>query len=113
MVSVADPLPFSTCSVEDKDVARRAPAEVESWRKTHQVQTFGKDIPKPVTTFEEAGLPEYVLAEIRKAGFSNPSPIQSQAWPMALSGRDLVGVSATGSGKTIAFSLPAMIHINA
>ncbi|ORY76297.1 P-loop containing nucleoside triphosphate hydrolase protein [Leucosporidium creatinivorum] len=36
-----------------------------------------------------------------------------QSWPMALSGRDLVAVSATGSGKTISFALPAMIHINA
>jgi ATP-dependent RNA helicase DDX5/DBP2 len=70
-------------------------------------------VPRPVQSFFEAGFPDYILSEIKKAGFKEPSAIQCQAWPMALSGRDLVGVSATGSGKTIAFALPAMIHINA
>ena len=70
-------------------------------------------MPKPVTSFAEAGFPDYIMTEIRKAGFSEPSAIQCQAWPMALSGRDMVAISATGSGKTIGFALPAMIHINA
>ena len=81
---------------------------------THaQIQIFGRNIPKPVESFEEANWPDYIQAEIRRAGFEKPSPIQCQAWPMASSGRDLVAISATGSGKTIAFALPAMIHINA
>merc|ERR1711871_1924325 len=42
-----------------------------------------------------------------------PSPIQAQGWPMALLGRDMIGISRTGSGKTLAFLLPGMIHINA
>jgi ATP-dependent RNA helicase DDX5/DBP2 len=100
-------------SNEDKAVRARTDAEVNEWRKKKEVSVFGRDVPRPVTSFFEAGLPDYVLSEIRKAGFSEPSAIQCQAWPMALSGRDLVGVSATGSGKTIAFALPAMIHINA
>lgn len=58
-------------------------------------------------------MPEYVLKEVLKQGFTQPSPIQSQGWPMALLGRDMIGISATGSGKTLAFLLPAMIHINA
>lgn len=56
---------------------------------------------------------EYVLAEVRKAGFGEPTPIQSQGWPMALLGRDLVGLAETGSGKTLAYLLPAIVHINA
>jgi ATP-dependent RNA helicase DDX5/DBP2 len=44
-------------------------------------------------------MPEYVLSEVLKCGFSKPTPIQSQGWPMALKGRNMVGVSATGSGK--------------
>ena len=70
-------------------------------------------MPKPVSTFEEAGFPEYILSTIRAQGFKAPSPIQCQAWPMALSGRDVVAIAQTGSGKTIAFALPAMLHINA
>jgi len=45
--------------------------------------------------------------------FTSPSPIQSQCLPIALSGRDMVGIAATGSGKTIAFGLPCLMHIQA
>jgi ATP-dependent RNA helicase DDX5/DBP2 len=54
-----------------------------------------------------------VLAEITRAGFKEPSPIQAQGWPMALLGRDLVGIAETGSGKTLAYLLPGVVHINA
>lgn len=55
----------------------------------------------------------YVLSEVHRAGFREPTPIQSQGWPMALLGRDLVGLAETGSGKTLAYLLPAIVHINA
>jgi ATP-dependent RNA helicase DDX5/DBP2 len=54
-----------------------------------------------------------VLQEITKAGFVEPTPIQSQGWPMALRGRDLIGIAETGSGKTLAYLLPAIVHVNA
>jgi len=53
------------------------------------------------------------LSEINQLGFKTPTPIQAQGWPMALSGRDLVGIAETGSGKTMAYVLPAIVHINA
>lgn len=53
------------------------------------------------------------MSEIRALGFPAPTSIQCQAWPMALSGRDMVAIAETGSGKTISFALPAMVHINA
>jgi hypothetical protein len=58
-------------------------------------------------------LTEYVLAEVLKAGFKEPTPIQAQGWPMALLGRDLIGLAETGSGKTLAYLLPSIVHINA
>ena len=58
-------------------------------------------------------LAEYVLTEVKKAGFTEPTPIQAQGWPMALLGRDLVGLAETGSGKTLSYLLPAVVHINA
>jgi len=70
-------------------------------------------VPRPVTSFEEIGFPEYLMTSIRAQGFDAPTPIQCQAWPMALSGRDVVAIAQTGSGKTISFALPAMLHINA
>lgn len=57
--------------------------------------------------------PEYVMQEIERAGFVEPTPIQAQGWPMALKGRDLIGIAETGSGKTLAYLLPAIIHVNA
>lgn len=49
---------------------------------------------------------------IMKQGFAEPTAIQSQGWPVVLSGRDLVGIAQTGSGKTLAYMLPAVVHIN-
>ena len=46
-------------------------------------------------------------------GYKDPTAIQSQGWPVALKGRDLVGLAETGSGKTAAFVLPSIVHINA
>lgn len=50
---------------------------------------------------------------IAKCGFIEPTPIQAQGWPMALKGRDLVGIAETGSGKTLAYLLPSLVHVNA
>ncbi|KAF7267550.1 hypothetical protein GWI33_019220, partial [Rhynchophorus ferrugineus] len=65
-------------------------------------------IPKPVLTFEQAFFkyPE-ILSELKKANFEKPTPIQCQAWPILLSGEDMIGIAQTGSGKTLAFLLPA------
>ena len=48
---------------------------------------------------------EYVMQEIAKAGFVEHTAIQAQGWPMALNGRDLIGIAETGSGKTISYLL--------
>jgi len=61
-----------------------------------------------VMTFEELGLKPQLLKSIKEAGFTAPSPIQAQAIPVILEGRDIVGQAHTGTGKTAAFSLPAL-----
>ena len=58
--------------------------------------------------FAELGLPAPLLAAIETLGYERPSPIQAMSIPPALAGKDLVGLSATGSGKTAAFTLPAL-----
>jgi ATP-dependent RNA helicase DDX5/DBP2 len=70
-------------------------------------------MPNPVRTFDEASFPEYVTEELLKAGYTDPTAIQAQCWPLALSGIDMVGVARTGSGKTLAFLLPSIVHVNA
>jgi ATP-dependent RNA helicase DeaD len=62
--------------------------------------------------FSDLGLPEPLLAAIADLGFERPSPIQALAIPPAIEGRDIIGLSATGSGKTAAFALPALMGID-
>ena len=99
--------------IEHPNVTARDVAAADEWRKSKSISIEGRGVPKPVLTFEEASMPDYVLSEVNKQGFKEPSPIQAQGWPMALLGRDMIGISRTGSGKTLAFLLPGMIHINA
>ncbi len=58
--------------------------------------------------FPELGLSPEILQAVTALGFDQPSPIQAQAIPPALEGRDVVGQSQTGSGKTMAFAIPAV-----
>lgn len=64
------------------------------------------------TTFAELGLPESILETVNRIGFVKPSPIQEQCIPLLLSGEDVLGIAQTGSGKTAAFSLPALTRID-
>ncbi|KAK5994561.1 ATP-dependent RNA helicase DBP2 [Cladobotryum mycophilum] len=98
---------------EHPDVGARSPAEVDTFRNKHKMTIAGLNVPKPVETFDEAGFPRYVMDEVKAQGFPAPTAIQSQGWPMALSGRDVVGIAETGSGKTLTYCLPAIVHINA
>ncbi len=59
-------------------------------------------------TFADLGLSPELIKFIEAQGFEQPSPIQAEAIPVALTGRDVVGQSQTGSGKTLAFGLPAV-----
>ena len=98
---------------EDPAVAARSMSEVEEFRREQQITIAGRNVPKPVTSFDEAGFPNYVMNEVKAQGFEKPTAIQAQGWPMALSGRDVVGIAETGSGKTLTYCLPAIVHINA
>ncbi|XP_071964847.1 probable ATP-dependent RNA helicase DDX5 isoform X2 [Antedon mediterranea] len=96
---------------EHPDVARKTPEEVEEFRKKHDIRV-NADVGKPVIEFYEASFPDYVMDCIMKQGFKQPTAIQAQGWPIALSGRDMVGIAMTGSGKTLSYILPAIVHIN-
>lgn len=63
------------------------------------------------TKFTDLGLRPELIQGIERLGFESPSPIQAETIPVALEGRDLVGLSQTGSGKTAAFGLPALDRI--
>jgi ATP-dependent RNA helicase DeaD len=65
-----------------------------------------------VTTFADLGLSESTLAALRDVGYESPSPIQEQAIPSLMEGRDVIGQAQTGSGKTAAFGLPMMEQVD-
>ncbi len=53
-----------------------------------------------------------ILAQIDAQQFAEPTPVQCQMWPIVLSGYDTIGIAQTGTGKTLGFLLPALIHID-
>lgn len=63
-----------------------------------------------MTTFSDLGLSPVVVDALTKLGFEEPTPIQQEAIPALLTGRDVLGQAATGTGKTAAFSLPLLEH---
>ena len=60
------------------------------------------------SSFESLGLSEPLCKACREMGFTKPTPIQQEALPWALQGRDIIGLAETGSGKTAAFGLPIL-----
>ncbi|MCI4680138.1 DEAD/DEAH box helicase [Rhodoblastus acidophilus] len=61
--------------------------------------------------FSELGLSEKVLHAVEDAGYKTPTPIQAQAIPHVLAGRDVLGIAQTGTGKTAAFTLPMLCRL--
>ncbi|CAG9087747.1 unnamed protein product [Plutella xylostella] len=94
---------YSVKTVEQKDV--------DEYRNEHNITVIGKDIPNPYTDIDNSEFPDYIKDFLRKEGFSKPTVIQSQGWPVALSGQNFVGIAQTGTGKTLAYLLPAIMHI--
>ena len=76
----------------------------------HQIDV-PEGAPAPFLTFAEAPFPKRLTQALLKQGYESPSPIQAQAWPIALSGKDIVAVAKTGSGKTCGFLLPALCRV--
>lgn len=75
------------------------------------VRVRGARCPRPVRSFAELALPDAVADALARRGLVAPTPIQAQAWPAALAGRDVVGIAQTGSGKTLAYVVPAIVRI--
>jgi len=87
---------------------------VEKFRAEHEITIVkGADrCPNPIFEFNDGGFPDYMMKEIGRAGFKAPTPIQAQGFSVALKGHDFVGIAQTGSGKTLGFMLPGIIHCN-
>ncbi|XP_071520692.1 probable ATP-dependent RNA helicase DDX43 [Panulirus ornatus] len=105
--------------IEDSTVKAMSDLDVQTFREKNfnmTVSHLGSDnsipIPNPVNTFKQAFGPyPELLAEIKRQSFEQPTPIQSQAWPILMQGYDMIGIAQTGTGKTLAYILPALLHV--
>ncbi|KAJ2907024.1 hypothetical protein MKZ38_008592 [Zalerion maritima] len=97
---------------EPRELGEMTEAELAELRlELDGIKVKGKDVPKPVQKWSHCGLPRQTLDIVEKLGFQKPTPIQMQAIPAVMSGRDVIGVAKTGSGKTLAFLIPMFRHI--
>ncbi len=95
---------------EVAEIACLTQEEVDRIREDNDAIQVNKSAPKPILEWWQAGLSERIESVIRKLQWAQPSPIQKQLLPVAMSGRDCVGVAKTGSGKTAAYLLPLFRH---
>ncbi|KIJ70226.1 hypothetical protein HYDPIDRAFT_35642 [Hydnomerulius pinastri MD-312] len=94
------------------DIAAMTDEEADLLRlELDGIKIRGVDCPRPVNKWSHFGLPASCLDVIKRLNYTAPTAIQAQAIPAIMSGRDVIGVAKTGSGKTIAFLLPLFRHI--
>ena len=81
----------------------------EELRDQWHIIVEGVDVPAPIKTFKEMKFPKPIIDELNRKGITRPTPIQIQGLPAILTGRDVIGIAFTGSGKSLAFSLPMIM----
>ncbi|MCJ1444452.1 MAG: pre-mRNA processing RNA-helicase [Stictis urceolatum] len=100
--------------IEPSELSEMTLEEVADLRlELEGIKIRRSDAPKPAIKWSQCGLGAQTLDIISKLNYERPTAIQSQAVPSIMSGRDIIGVAKTGSGKTIAFLLPMFRHIKA
>ncbi|RAK95122.1 RNA-dependent ATPase RRP3 [Aspergillus ibericus CBS 121593] len=94
-------------AVKKRKVAREAPAPAPDREVEASSPEPAQETQRP-KTFRELGIIDQLCEACDTMGFKNPTPIQAEAIPIALQGRDVIGLAETGSGKTAAFALPIL-----
>ena len=96
---------------EHADIAALTPDQVGEIRRRLDMRVYGPSVPKPCLKFDHFGFDDALMKTIAAHGYTEPTSIQKQAISVALSGRDIIGVAKTGSGKTAAYLLPMIVHL--
>ena len=90
-------------------ILKEGESEWEKIRKKWHILVEGTNCPPPIRSFTDMGYPKPIIEVLKKKNVKRPTPIQMQGLTVALSGRDMVGIAFTGSGKTLSFSLPLVM----
>lgn len=107
---------FGRRKFDDRHWSEKSIGEMEErdWRifkEDYDINTTGGNVPNPIRSWDESGLPKDVVGTVYRLGYKEPTAIQRQAIPLGLSGRDFIGIAETGSGKTASFVLPMIAEI--
>lgn len=94
---------------EDMFISGLTEEQVKRIQQELGINTKGRDVLRPIVEFEHCHFPVTLAANLKKAGYDTPTPIQMQMVPVGLNGRDVIATADTGSGKTVAFLLPLII----
>lgn len=98
--------------VEVPEIANMTKEEVDAYRaELEGIKVKGQGCPKPIRTWAQCGVSKRILDVLKKNNYEKPTPIQVQAIPAIMKGRDVIGIAKTGSGKTLAFLLPMFRHV--
>uniref|UniRef100_A0A7E4VHX4 RNA helicase n=1 Tax=Panagrellus redivivus TaxID=6233 RepID=A0A7E4VHX4_PANRE len=95
---------------EHATVNRRPQFEIDEWLQKNQASVEGRDIPRPVFEFNECHFPGEIESMLL-GNYKQPTCIQSISWSVAMTGRDMISIARTGSGKTLGFTLPGIMHV--
>src|SRR5205085_10718479 len=104
--SSARPIPCPKCAVRTRTsrAARRAASSCSTRPRSYPQSVMA--------TFADLGLSKPMLEALQHLGYEQPTPIQEQAIPELLAGRDVIGQAQTGTGKTAAFGLPLLEYVD-
>ncbi|KAI6182822.1 RNA helicase [Aphelenchoides bicaudatus] len=83
--------------------------ETDRMRKKKGITVEGEDVPSLIGSFAEMKFPRSIISAMKTKGIITPTVIQMQGIPVALTGRDMIGIASTGSGKTLTFVLPLVM----
>lgn len=101
--------PIKTSWKQPRFILRRSEDENTKIRSDFGILVDGESIPPPCTTFKQMKFPRSIIKALEARSILKPSPIQMQAIPAILKGRDVIGIAHTGSGKTLVFVLPILM----
>ncbi|KAK3013195.1 hypothetical protein RJ639_010383 [Escallonia herrerae] len=106
-ITYSEPLP--TGWKPPLPIRRMSEKACDAIRKQWHIIVEGEDIPPPIKNFKDMRFPEPILKKLKAKGIVQPTPIQVQGLPVILSGRDMIGIAFTGSGKTLVFVMPLIM----
>ncbi|VDO58090.1 unnamed protein product [Haemonchus placei] len=100
---------FRTSWRPPSHIRKQMEEDFVAYRKRKGISVDGADCPPPIGSFVEMKFPKCILRALKDNDIHIPTAIQIQGIPVALSGRDMIGIASTGSGKTLTFALPLIM----